>query len=192
MHERKQQEPTFIRENKGSMTVDRFFLMPGHAWETHDAITASSFSCGKRGAICGVTLRERNQSFKYRWFIRTPNRSSITAATRGAVHRSVAKPNSSGLSSIQRSTCEASRVESFAGLPRPGRVAKADSLKRPRLRHRLIHRQTDRSLTSKSSATSSSGSPSKTNDTAKRRRCSADNAFRGNSMKDIIARLQFY
>jgi hypothetical protein len=123
----------------------------------------------------------------------TPSSRSITAATRGAVQRSVAKPKSHGLASrTQRSTRAACRPVSFGGLPRPGRVARPASPERPRRRQRLSHRQTDRSLTSSRPATSSGGSPPSTIDTATRRSSSADIAFRGSNMASIIAHRRFY
>jgi hypothetical protein len=191
-HEREQQEAAFVRKNKARVTVDDLFLMPGQAWATHAAISPSSRSRASRGGTCGVIPRTRSQSFRYRWFICTPKRCSITAATRGAVQRSVAKPKSHGLARIHRSTWLAWHPLSFGGRPRPGHVARPASPNRPRPRQRLSQRHTDRSLTSSRSATSSGASPSFTINTAKRRSCSADNAFRGRSMGSIVAHVRFY
>jgi hypothetical protein len=103
------------------------------------------------------------------------------------------KPKSHGLPYlIQESTARAWRPESFDGRPGPGRCANPASPSRPRVRQRLTHRQTERSLTSKRSATSAGCSPSNTMDTAKRRNCSAVDAFLGGNMFTILAHMSIY
>jgi len=76
--------------------------------------------------------------------------------------------------------------------PEPGRRLNAATPKRPRVRQRLSHRQTDRSLISRRSATSAGCSPSNTMDTAKRRNCSAVEAFPGSNMFAIITHAAIY
>jgi len=191
-HEREQQEATFVREYKARVASRDLFLMPGHVPPIHSAISPSFRSRASRGGICGVIPRSRSQWLRYRWFICTPKRDSITAVTRGAVQRSVAKLKSQGLRRIHRSTAAACRPVNFGGRPDPQRVASPSSPRRPRRRQRLSQRHTDRSLTSSTSATSSGGSPSFTIDTAKRRSCSANSAFRGGSMKSMLAHRGFY
>ena len=122
-------------------------------------------------------------------FIDTPNRRSISAATRGAVHHSVGNPNSQGLRSSQQSTCSACRPVSLPGLPRPGRAARAAS---PPDLQSLSHRHTDRSLTPRNSATSPGESPSSTRLTARRRAYSNACAVRGRSINPIIRDVRFY
>jgi hypothetical protein len=80
----------------------------------------------------------------------------------------------------------------LVGRPEPGRRAKAASDSRPRLRQREHQRHTDLSLTSKRSATSAGCSPSITMDTAKRRNCSAVDAFRGSNIFTIIPHTSIY
>jgi hypothetical protein len=117
----------------------------------------------------------------------------MTAANRGAVQRSVAKPNAQGLASTHRNTRAACGPVSLGGRPRPGRVASPASPRRPRRRQRLSHRHTDRSLTSSTSATCPGVSPpSVTISTAKRRTCSADSAFLGGNMETMVAHARFY
>src|SRR5688572_10756288 len=70
--EREQQEPALVREGEACPAVDGFFLMTGHAWATHAAITLSSRSRATRGGTWGLIPRTRSHALRYRWFIRTP------------------------------------------------------------------------------------------------------------------------
>ena len=114
-----EQKPTFVRENEGRVTFHCLFLMSGHRWATHPRIRPSSFSRGRRSGIWGVTPNPRSQPLRYRGFIRTSNRRSMTDAIRGAVHRSVAKPNWHGLWSTHDTTCRTCPGVSLGGRPRP-------------------------------------------------------------------------
>jgi hypothetical protein len=175
------------------VTVGNFFLMPGQVWCNQAAITASLRSWGTRGGICGVIPRHRSHRFRYRGLNVIPKRSSITVATRGAVHRSVMKPKSHGLQRlIHRSTSRDWYPVSLAGRPDPRWRASAASPRRPRPCQRESHRQTDRSLISKRVAISAGCSPSSTMDTAKRRNCSAVEAFLGSNMFTIVAHASIY
>jgi hypothetical protein len=191
-HKRQQQKAAFVRENKDRAAIDHFFLMPGHACASQPSMTSWFRSRAIRGGTCGVMPRRCSQALRYLGFIRTPIRCSMTKATRGAVQRSVMKPNSVAELSSHRSTVAACRLSNLRGRPRPGRIASPLSLRHPRLLQRLSHRQTERSLTSNSSATRSGGSPYSTNRTAKRRTCSADNAFHGINMYAIFTHFHFY
>lgn len=91
--------------------------MPGHRCVSHARTRPSSRSRGRRSGTCGVYPRRASQSLRYRWFIRTPRCPSMTAATRGAVHRSVTNPNSHGLWSSQPRTAAACVSDSFGGRP---------------------------------------------------------------------------
>ena len=151
---------------------------------------ASSRSAARVWGTCGVTSPwRRSQSFRYRWLSRTPSSRSTTRATRGAVHRPVANPYAVGLRPRKPSVAAAWSGDSLGGRPRPGLAANAAS---PPPRWAATHRQTDRSLTPRNSATSSGGHPSATRSTAIRLTRSNDSAVLGISMHAIITRVRFY
>lgn len=86
-------------------------------------MTAGFRSRGTRSGFCGVYRRARSQRHKaFGWKV-TPNWSAITAASRPAVHVSVANPNAVGDSSSQRATTFSWARVSLAGRPGTGRAA---------------------------------------------------------------------
>jgi hypothetical protein len=120
---------------------------------------------------------------RYRGFIRTPNVCPTSSATRGAVHRSVAKPNSVGLRSIQPSTRSTCRAVSFGGRPGRGLAASAAA---PPAAKAAARRCTDRTLTPTAGAISTGVSPSQAKLIAHARACSSWLAVHGVVMGAII------
>jgi hypothetical protein len=145
---------------------------------------AASRSRARRSGTCGVMPpRRRNQSLRYRGFIPTANVRATSNATRGAVHRSVAKPNSVGLRSIHPSTRPAWAAVSLGGRPGRGRLASAAS---PPDFQAATQRCTDRTLTPSTDAISVGESPCSHKPIAHNRACSNCAAVLGVLMEDII------
>lgn len=115
----------------------------------------------------------------------TPSRSRITAATRGAVQRSVRKPKSQGLCRTQPSTSRACPPPSFGGRPDRGAGSSAAS---PLSAQARTHRSTDRRVTRRDSPTSPGDSPSSTRPTANRRTSGNDSAFHGDTMQRMMTK----
>jgi hypothetical protein len=130
-----------------------------------------------------------SQSDKYRRLTVTRRSRANTAARRRAVHRSVANPNSRGLRSSHDSSSSPRTPVSFGGRPDRDRVARPAS---PCSRHAVSHRQTDRSATPTTAATSAGVSPDSTSSTAMRRTARDGSAFRGVSIRTILENPKVY
>src|SRR5512135_928511 len=113
-----------------------------------------------------------------------PNSCSINRARRGAVHNSVAKPCSVGLSASQRATIFSWVGVNFGGRPGTGCAAKPAA---PCWRKAASQRRTVRRSTPRKSATSPIEYPSSTRCTAKHRRYSKTAGEPSVLMADAIA-----
>src|SRR6266540_1922779 len=172
-NQRGHQQTTLIDQDQVGPLSMRFFLILGHSVASQAAMTSGLRSRGTRSGFCKVKSWDRSQRRNDRGCNATSHSSSTNWASRDAVHSSVAKPNSVGLSFSQRSMIFSCVCVNFLGRPGTGCAAKA---RHPPWRTVATHRRTLRQSTPRKSATFSAEYPSSTRRTARQRRCSSSTA----------------
>ena len=141
--------------------------MRGHSHRRQRATSASSRS---RARHCGFwQLHPIDSRMRHTWlgWYLTPQRHSITSATRASVHSSVRKPWRRGPRANARSNCRRRGALSLGGLPGTGLAASAFT---PPRRTASRQRPTDTSDTRNTRATAAGFTPRWSIATASRRR----------------------
>jgi hypothetical protein len=119
-HTRRQQRKAgFISPDQGTPFVGRFVLSSGQRSSCHWAMAASSRWVARCSGFWGLQSSARKSRLTWSGWYRTPNCASITAATRGQVHRSPRKPNASAPCASSAGTWSRCSGGSFGG-PRRG------------------------------------------------------------------------
>ena len=167
--ERVQEKAGFILENEMGREARGLFLIRRQSLRTQVAMASSSRSKARRCGLCGVKPRRRKRRGRWSTWYVTLYRRSMSAWTRGQVHRSVSKPceQAPEMSRSIKSSC----WRSVRKLARPGcgTAAKASC---PSSRTACRQRSTLRRDTPSRLATSSGDNPLSRSATASSLRCS--------------------
>lgn len=169
-HQRCQEQSALVEEDQVSVQPPRFFLMRGQSAFAQRRMACSSRSRARRSGFWGLQPIARSNRPMWSTWYRTPNSRRITLATRGHVHRSVAKPLASGPRISKRSSLDRAFASSFGGRPDVGRAARPS---RPAASCDARQRRTERRSTPSRRATSTGVNPSWSNATARTRRFSS-------------------
>jgi len=126
-------------------------LTCGHVSSRQAVIASSSRSRARRSGFCGLQPRSRSTYQTWPGWYLTPKWVSITRATRSRVHKSVAKPATSG--PCRKSATSASFCSGESAAGRPGWRLAFSASSPPSFRA-SFHRSTDVGVTPTSRATS--------------------------------------